>query len=1380
MGVVLDFLIGLWMPSVIPEEERMPQRFKILFSGSRQRLTVVQSYLHESGYNLSFHELRNPDEFSRVLSLEQYDLVLLEQKDTSLCADCYTWLRTTMPDLPVLVLAQASGDEAFAGVHQANTQNVISIDRLDQLPSAIDHLLSLRMKELAALNRVAVAVMEVDHEDELIERVTNILADTFLPQLFGVLLFDPQDQVLRFHSSYRGLLKESWSGPIPLGKGVIGRVLTSRKPVYIEDVALCDYYIAGDTRIRSELCVPIQIGGQPIGVIDAESIQVHAFTQVDIDLLIALSGQLATGIERLRSNQALREKAAQLAALHSVSQQIEMAGLDSERVFFAIHQAVSQLMVCDVFAIAEWQPKRHEVEGLYLFDKGRRYPSIRCSDTQGRSGYVIHSGKSIKVDDRLKETGEAPSPINFGSSDSVRSLLMVPLHMDGQIIGTLSAQSYQPNQYSDEDLRLLQSLAGHAASAITKSHNFEIAHRQALVFANIFDAVVITDGEGRITEWNEAAETLYGYSRQEILGQTISQIHVPEMRNTLEVEILAKISSGARWQGELPYIDRNGKRGLSQVIVLPVLDGDGRLVASIGVNRDITEKRHSEEELRISQARLAGIIDSAMDAMITVDETGKVVLFNRAAERMLLLPVNQVIGAAISDFIHIDFNKIHQSFLLPNYTQEKIQRMAPPSIITMRRSNGEDFPCEISVSRVEVEEHVYLTAIIRDVGERVRVEQERTLSQRETSRLTAMVDQVEESIILTDISGSILYVNPYFERLTGYSAEEVIGETPRILKSGVQGDAFYQTLWQTISSGKPWVGRIINQRKDASFFIENATIFPIKDEEGTIINYAAVKRDITEQVQSEREMEAIILVSQALRKVETRAEMLPIILDQLLSLLNANGAIIAFRDLQTDEAMIELGRGTLQSATGTRIPEGTGISGRILRSGQPYMAANVLEDHELIKPIPLPNIRAVIGSPLIVKGETIGVVWVGRMAEFSHSEMRVLTAVVDLSANAIQRASLHEKTRVNAERMEKISAVGRRLSEMLNTDEIYPYLAQTASRLFDDLAAVVISLYSPEKRNFTCVYTLVDGQPLDVSPLPVMPLAGIGLGSQSDVITFKKPVLMKDLPAHLKRCVIPEDAERQPKAALLAPLIARGRALGVLELQSYSKDRFDLEDADLLSLMANTAAIAIENAHLYSGLQQVNLQLTAAYDKTIEGWSRALDLRDRETEGHTRRVVELTLLLADELSLTREHKEEIRRGALLHDIGKMGVPDHILNKPGPLTQDEWQIMRMHPIYAYEMLEPILFLRGALTIPRWHHEKWDGKGYPDGLVGEAIPLEARMFALADVWDAISSDRPYRKAWQRVKVINHFREQKGKHFDPTLVEVFLSLIERNLIP
>jgi putative nucleotidyltransferase with HDIG domain len=248
----------------------------------------------------------------------------------------------------------------------------------------------------------------------------------------------------------------------------------------------------------------------------------------------------------------------------------------------------------------------------------------------------------------------------------------------------------------------------------------------------------------------------------------------------------------------------------------------------------------------------------------------------------------------------------------------------------------------------------------------------------------------------------------------------------------------------------------------------------------------------------------------------------------------------------------------------------------------------------------------------------------------------------------------------------------------------------------------------------------------------------------------------------------------QTHSLLGVPMRIQDRVIGVLEALNKKQGKFNDEDVKILTAIASQAAVAIENAQLVEALQE-------SYESTLEGWAAALDLRDKETEGHSQRVTLLAIELAREIGMSKEELSYLRQGALLHDIGKMGVPDRILHKKGPLTDQEQAIMRQHPVNAYHMLYPITHLRPALDIPFCHHEKWDGSGYPSGLKGEKIPLAARIFTIIDVWDALRSDRPYRKAWSVKKTIAYIENQAGTSFDPDLVkrfvEVIPSILERN---
>ena len=208
------------------------------------------------------------------------------------------------------------------------------------------------------------------------------------------------------------------------------------------------------------------------------------------------------------------------------------------------------------------------------------------------------------------------------------------------------------------------------------------------------------------------------------------------------------------------------------------------------------------------------------------------------------------------------------------------------------------------------------------------------------------------------------------------------------------------------------------------------------------------------------------------------------------------------------------------------------------------------------------------------------------------------------------------------------------------------------------------------------------------------------------------------------------------------------------------------------SALAQQTAIAIDNWRLLAQVLEANDSLEEAYDATLEGWAKALALRDEETAGHSARVTDMTVALARRFGFAGDELRFVRWGALLHDIGKMGVPDRILLKPGALDEEEWAAMQRHTVHARDLLLPIAFLRNAVDIPYAHHERFDGSGYPRGLAGTDIPLAARIFAVVDVYDALTSDRPYRAAWSRRDAIEHIRDQSGRHFDPEVVRAFLA--------
>jgi PAS domain S-box-containing protein/putative nucleotidyltransferase with HDIG domain len=516
------------------------------------------------------------------------------------------------------------------------------------------------------------------------------------------------------------------------------------------------------------------------------------------------------------------------------------------------------------------------------------------------------------------------------------------------------------------------------------------------------------------------------------------------------------------------------------------------------------------------------------------------------------------------------------------------------------------------------------------------------------------------------------------------------------------------------------------------------------------------------------ELNVLVKISSAMRAAQTRAEMLPVLLDQLLGLLKADGVALGLRSPTNGDTMFEIGRGALSNSTGLRIPAGQGISGHVIATGQIYLNNDIRTDPHIYRPDLLGDIRALVCVPLITQEQTSGVLLVGRKTDISQPEVSLLTAVADLAANALRRASLHEQTEQHLQRLAALHTIDAAINASLDSRvTLEVLLDQVISQLRVDACAIL--LLNP----LTQTLEYAAGRGFRNPTIQRTPQR-LGEGETGRAALERRIIVIPDLR---------ESPQARARTGLLitegfisyyaVPLIAKGQVTGVLEIFRRTLVTADPEWLDFLKTLAEQAAIAVENALLFDDLQRSNQDLSQAYDATIEGWSRALDLRDKETEGHTVRVTEITERLARSMGVSDAQLIHIRRGALLHDIGKMGIPDSILLKPGPLNDDEWITMRRHPQYAYEMLAPIAYLRSALDIPYCHHEKWDGSGYPRGLKGEQIPLAARLFALVDVWDALRSDRPYRPAWAEERVREYIREQAGKHFDPQVVAAFRAL-------
>jgi PAS domain S-box-containing protein len=885
-----------------------------------------------------------------------------------------------------------------------------------------------------------------------------------------------------------------------------------------------------------------------------------------------------------------------------------------------------------------------------------------------------------------------------------------------------------------------------AERALIESHNLNESLLQTIPFG-----MDIVDQAGTILFANEKLHALVGV---DLRAHTCWQMYKDDQTQCADCSLKQPIAPG-----ETRIIETAGVLG-GKIFAIHhtgmIYQGKP---AILEVFQEITETKRAEQILRDSEERYRLLFHEMLNGFalheIIRDADGAPVDYrfleaNPAFERLTGLRAAAIIGKTVREVI-------------PGIEPEWIAKYGRVAL------TGEPIQFENYASALGKYYHV--TAFSPRVGQFAVIFEDvtqRQVAEERTNQLGQILEESLNEIYIFDAQTlRFIQVNRGARENLGYSMGELRELTPLDLKPEFTPAIFAAHLEPLRTHEREQIQfTTIHRRK-------NGTTYPVEvslqlANLGSVPVFVAIILDITARQQRERELEAIASISAALRAAHARAEMLPIILDQVAGLIPLEGAAIGLLNELTGDLIIEQARGVWAAAIGRRTPSDQGITHQVLSTGKPYVTTDLPNDPLMYWRDLIQTANAMATVPLATQNAVIGWIGIGAKHNFSETDLRVLTAIADIAANAIRRSALHEQTKRHLDRITALGIIDRAINASLDLRIVLNILLdQAVTHLRADAAAMLLFNRAAQ----TLEWRAERG--MRASHLTAVPVR-LGGDATSRAILERRALHIPDLGMH---------SDAPARAALLAseefvsyyavPLIAKGVVKGVLEIFHRAPHIGDAEWEGFMQSLAEQAAIALDNAELFNGLERANDELVMAYDATIEGWSRALDLRDKETEGHSQRVTEMTIRLARALNIPDSQLTLIRRGALLHDIGKMGIPDAILLKPGPLSEKEWEIMRLHPAYAHELLSGISYLGNALDIPYCHHEKWDGTGYPRGLAGETIPVAARIFALADVWDALSSERPYRAAWPPDRVIAYIREQPGKHFDPAVVAAFLNL-------
>jgi len=652
-----------------------------------------------------------------------------------------------------------------------------------------------------------------------------------------------------------------------------------------------------------------------------------------------------------------------------------------------------------------------------------------------------------------------------------------------------------------------------------------------------------------------------------------------------------------------------------------------------------------------------------------------------------------------------------------------------------------------------------------------------------------IAENVFDALVMMDEDGKVIYWNASAERIFGFSAEEMMGkDAHKVLIPEEYGEDFKKGLerFKKTSLG-PVVGKTLEltakTRSGEKIPIE-LSVSPIRIGEGHLV--VGSIRNISEKKAMEEKLRNQVLMLSWLYDASNRLtqalDVEDIARETVRLCVEAFGATLAWLGHAEEDGSVralahypeDISYPTEISVRWDETEEGQGPTGRAIKEGQQQICDDVYSDPSFApwrEKASKAGIRSSVALPLITRDRVFGALnlYSDKSGHFTPDLIVYLQSFAHMAANALENSRLYEETNRRMRRIQALRNIDMAITGSLDLRVVYQVaLEEITTQLKIDAACILIHnpygnfLEVVAERGFT-----------RTSAGRILSALGTSAGR---VFREQKIVHIPDL-----REVDNDEFARRDfmleqglVSYYAAPLVAKGKMLGVLGIYHRKLGSDSKEWLHFLETLAGQVAIAIENATLVDGLRLQHLDLLNAYDETIEGWGTALSLKEEETAHHSERVTRMTVEIAKRMGIRGDDIVQVRRGALLHDIGKIGIPDPILLKPGKLTEEEWVIMRKHPVYAFEMLSPIAYLRQVIDIPYCHHEKWDGTGYPRGLKGQQIPLPARVFAVVDVWDALTSDRPYRKAWPQDNTIEYIKEQSGTHFDPEVEEEFLKLL------
>ena len=741
--------------------------------------------------------------------------------------------------------------------------------------------------------------------------------------------------------------------------------------------------------------------------------------------------------------------------------------------------------------------------------------------------------------------------------------------------------------------------------------------------------------------------------------------------------------------------------------------------------------RRSNELKRI-EARYEILVEHANEGIIVIRDA-IIVLINPHASNMVELPASEIRGQPFLGFIHPD-DKSMVADLYQNRKGDLPELVPDLAAFRILTATGKTVFIEVKGVKIDWEGQPAVMVIFHDISERVA--SQKALEDSE-QRWRLLYDEAPLPYQSIRHDGKIIAVNEEWLAMLGYQREEVLGQPFSNFLTPDSAHNFQKALPSLFQLEQSQTLFFDVVRKDSQILVVSMHGRLVRGEQET--HLLCILTDVTASRAAE----------EALRRSE----------DKFARVFRTSPDAININRLR-DGMYLEINDGFTELTGYTQ----EDIQGK--SSTDIAIWADPADRDFLVKGLRADGEVKNLEARFRFKDGSIQTGLMSAKLIDVNGEPCIISITRDISDRKRNEELVQRQLRY----LETLRRVDLAISASIDLKlTLQLFLEQVTTQLMVD--AAIIYLLDPQTKRLTSdTYSGFRHQNLQGVSL------ALGQGYAGQAALTRRTIHDPDF-SHADESLLAVPSLREEKfvSYFAVPLIAKNLVVGVLELFHRQPIINDTEWITFMEAMSSQAALAIDNSRLFTDLQRANMDLTMAYDATIEGWARALELRDGETKGHSLRVTALVIELARRMGLHGEALTHIRRGALLHDIGKMAVPDNILLKPGELTEDEWEVMRRHPIYAYEMLADVEFLRLALDIPYCHHEHWDGSGYPRGLAGEAIPLSARIFSVVDGWDALTSDRPYRPAWGVDETRAYIIANSGKLYDPEAVTVFLKMLE-----